>query len=372
MAIRRLGVPVAPAGVPGAVLGFPGGALGFPIRALGSPNAALGFPPLATGFPDAAMGVPDAALRSANAALGFPGGATGGGRAAVRGIGRVRVGGGAEYGRVVFSGRPGGPMLGVARRVVRLGPGGGVRVTLLGKGAIVPDDFLPGREADLLAWGTAASGLLSDSASTYGIDAATAARFATALTAFKSLYDTVQSHDTRTPAKLTAKKLAKAEFVRVARATIRVVQASPVVTDVQRRQLKITIRSDSHTRQPAPAYAPRLTVTGVDGRTFSLQLGDAMSVNKRGRPQDAATATVMVQVAETPSLTPGDWSLVETTSSMTLQTTLPATTAAGTRVYFSAFWSNRRGETGPMCAPVGSYTQFGGGVQATQRDRRAA
>jgi hypothetical protein len=50
--------------------------------------------------------------------------------------------------------------------------------------------------------------------------------------------------------------------------------------------------------------------------------------------------------------------------STTVDVEFDADVAAGSKVWFTAFWFNPRAMSGPACAPISAYVQFGGSMAA--------
>ncbi len=126
-------------------------------------------------------------------------------------------------------------------------------------------DYLPAKEAELLAWALNASTVLAANPTSYGQTAAVATQLTAKVTAFQNAMTAWTTPATRTPIALTTKRDAKAAMLNFVRPLVRQIQASPLVTDAMRTAMGITVpKIPSHPGNPGTpsGFKAQLTATG--------------------------------------------------------------------------------------------------------------
>lgn len=101
--------------------------------------------------------------------------------------------------------------------------------------------YLPGKEADLLAWALNASTVLAGNPTGYGQTSAVATQLTAKVTAFENAMTAWTTPETRTPVALETKRVAKTAMIDFVRPLVRQIQASPLVTDPMRTAMRITV-----------------------------------------------------------------------------------------------------------------------------------
>ena len=129
------------------------------------------------------------------------------------------------------------------------------------------------------------------------------------------------------------------------------IAASATVSDTLKVNLGITIRKVP-SPQPAPSAAPAVSVVSVSGRSVRLRFRDATNPHRVGRPVGVSSATILSYVGATPPASMGAWKFEANVSKVVVDVTFPNSVAAGSQVWFTVFWSNRKDEAGPPCDPV--------------------
>jgi hypothetical protein len=229
----------------------------------------------------------------------------------------------------------------------------------------MPDAFIPSREAQLLAFANNFNEHIVASPTVYGLTAAQAAGYTVTFEAFQSAYGVVQNPETRTKSKVAAKNNAKKDLIAATRELARIVQATPGLTDEQKIDLGLKPRDIEPTPVPPPQWPPVLTVAATMGQRVTLRLRDLKNQDKRAKPVGVSGAAVFSYVGETAPVDINEWKFERNTSLTTLQVEFPPTIAAGTKVWFTAFWFNPRKQSGPAAAPVG--TTISGPPQTSKR-----
>ena len=231
-------------------------------------------------------------------------------------------------------------------------------------------NYLPTTDADLLAWSGHFNSLINATATAYGLTAAQAAAYTAAQQAYADAYQSAYEPTTRTSPVIERKNLARDELRQMSRAYVRIIQACPLVTDEQRRALKITVPK-TPTPNGVPTVAPAVDLLGMNGYTMSVGIHDSDPSNKRGRPAGTAAAWVYTFVGETYPSDPSLWAFQGGTNKSTFDIIFPNTVPAGSQVWVCAAWINTHQQAGPVCRPVSTNIQ-GGGVTAPSPMKLAA
>lgn len=217
-------------------------------------------------------------------------------------------------------------------------------------------DYLPSREADLLGFAQNLSTKLSATPTAYGITAAQATAFDALFDGFRNAYFALQDPTTKSPPFVAAKNAAKEAMIENAngiRALVALIQAHPGITDEQLIDLRLTVRDREPTPVPPPAFAPEIDVFPPVVRTVRFRLHNEATIGRRGKPDGAIGATVFSYVGEMPPPL-GDvsaWKFEMNTGKTTAEITFPWTVPAGSTVWITATWYNRRGEQSPATPP---------------------
>ena len=132
-----------------------------------------------------------------------------------------------------------------------------------------------------------------------------------------------EKNDARTALKNSARLLAT------------IIQGQATVTDAQKIELGLTVRS-APSRIPRPADAPALDIVSVERRTVHLRLHDATDASRRGKPAGVAGATLFSFIGPTPPSNPNDWKFEGNTTRTTFDVTFPDSVAPGTQVWVCA------------------------------------
>jgi hypothetical protein len=208
-------------------------------------------------------------------------------------------------------------------------------------------DYLPSREAELVTWTQTFSTLISAAPTSYGLSAAQATAFATLKTNWVNTYNTANSLGTRTSSAVAAKNTAKAAVIANARLLVRIVQATPTVTDAQKTDLGITVRDSEPSPIPPPATAPDIDIISVISNTVRIRLHEAGDSSRRGKPAGVAGAAIFSYIGTTPPPLESDWTFEGLTTLTQIDINFPAETPAGSQVWLTAFWRNPRDQSGP-------------------------
>ncbi len=220
-------------------------------------------------------------------------------------------------------------------------------------------NYLPSREADLLAWTKNLSVKLLAAPEYYGVSAPQANAYDDAQSAFASAYGLAQDPLTRSNPFIEDKNVKKTALIEATRAMVAILQASPMMTNEKRGLLEISIRDRESTPVGRPTVAPSMRIEGVMGRTVTLCIYDPTSARKRSKVKGAIGAWVYSFVGEDYPTDPLLWQFEGAASKYTYEVTFHDA-APGARVWLCAAWVTLKGETGPISMPESANLQIGG------------
>ena len=218
-------------------------------------------------------------------------------------------------------------------------------------------------DAGLLSFSGHAVAELEETFNLYGLAPAQYAQLDSLHTAYANSLRVAQDPSTATRGNV-AQKNADAKKLRTLIGQINsVVQGQASVTDKMKLDLGLTVRDRRPTPVPAPVEAPQVTVLGVDGHAVVLSVSRPVGLDgrvPRGRLPGVVGASVVWFAGE---VAPSDlslWHFHGNTSRPTTVIDLPDSLAPGTPVYVTAFWYNRRSESGPAARAATATVGFGG------------
>ncbi|MEM9914266.1 MAG: hypothetical protein AAF911_04840 [Planctomycetota bacterium] len=200
--------------------------------------------------------------------------------------------------------------------------------------------------------------LIYANAAEYGLTDDQATAYVALRASFISAYNVANEQTTRSPANIEAKNTAKKALIAETRRLVKNILASPVIDNDKRAALGITVPDTDPTPVPPPEDAPQLDIVEVEDRTVKLRLRNA-ATGKRKKPEGVATATVLSYVGEDIPADMRDWSFEGNDTRLDTEVEFCDEFTPATKVWLTAFWSNRRGESGPACAPISTHLGFG-------------
>lgn len=218
--------------------------------------------------------------------------------------------------------------------------------------------YLPQKDADLLAWSNNMKLLISADAEAFGLSVAQATQYSTAQADFQAKFSLAYNPPTRTRVTVEQKELSKRSLIELTQEFVRIIQATPTVTDDQRRALAITVRKHPEP-SPIPTEMPEMDILSVTGRTVKARLHSATHEG-RAKPPLVKAAYLYTFVGETSPEDLSEWQFRGETTKTTFEITFPASVEPGTKVWLTACWVNARGQSGPARDPMSTHIQFGG------------
>lgn len=226
---------------------------------------------------------------------------------------------------------------------------------------------IPTKDSLLVAWGSNFDVKVTASPVTYNLDAAQAAAFTAAYTPFVAAYDAVaaaREAGTRSRVLTATKDTAKAALLRLGRELYGLVQDSNSVSAADKEDVGVVVRDTTPSPIPPPALAPGIQILATTGNTVQLRLFDTGDSGRRGKPAGVDGAGVFSFVGAAAPTEESAWNFEGNTGRTRVDVTFPAGTAAGARVWFTAFWFNQRKERGPAANPVGTNIPGGAAMAA--------
>ncbi|MEM8495652.1 MAG: hypothetical protein AAF663_09735 [Planctomycetota bacterium] len=219
-------------------------------------------------------------------------------------------------------------------------------------------NYLPNRESELVTWMTNFKTLIDAAPTDYGLTSTQASDYDALADAYLAAYQTANDPSTRTAPAIEAKDTAKAAVLAETRRLVRIAQAWPGMTNAKRSDLGITVPDTDPTPVPVPSEEPQLDVASVNGRRVSLRLRE-QSTGERRKPAGVAGATVLSYVGETIPASIRDWSFEGNTTRLDVDVVFADAVPQGAKVWVTAYWYNRKAESGPACPPVSTHIGFG-------------
>lgn len=212
-------------------------------------------------------------------------------------------------------------------------------------------DFFPDREPEMLAFGANFARVLQDREDHFGLPDEIVAEFADRQRLFERCYERATTPATRTSLAVAEKNEARRGMESLARMMARQLNGSMLVDDSARQALGLTIRKPRTRHVRPPGAAPVVQVIAVDGHDVTLRLMDAERP-RRARPDEAQAATIFYALGEEAPLSRRDWTWGMGTSKTLVRLRIRGDHPAGTAVWISAWWQNRRDEPGPASVPT--------------------
>ena len=220
--------------------------------------------------------------------------------------------------------------------------------------------FFTGTDAQLYTGSKSFSTKITAQYASLGLTQAQCTSYAAKDTAYGTSYLAAVDPETRTKGKTAAKNSSRG-FLRAAASDLaKIIDANPAVTDEQKIDLGLAVRRQPQP-VPRPSTKPVVSVLNVDGNVVLLSLTSAVSVQgqptDRARPIGVDGAAIFSAVAEEPPTTFDGWTFQGNTTKTKFSVSLPSSVAPGSKVYFIAYWFNRKKQSGDPSDPIWTVVQ---------------
>lgn len=222
-------------------------------------------------------------------------------------------------------------------------------------------DFIPSRDADLLAWAQANSAKLTASPTTFFVTAPIASAYAALVASYAAAFAAARADNAGKTDRVVLREARRA-LVANARSWVRLVQGQPGMTMEKRSELQINLRDNPGSPVNPPSEPPVVQVVKAIGRSMVVTTRAAGS-SRRSKPAGAQGSTLFMYVGAVPSGDVDDWTCLGQSTRTTFDVQLPASVPAGAQVWFSAVWYSPRGQYTEMSNPISAYVA--GGIAAS-------
>ena len=223
-------------------------------------------------------------------------------------------------------------------------------------------DFLPLADSELLGFAQNYSTIITADPVVVGLTAPIATTLSGLVSDYQTKLSALETPANRSPVATFEKNQAKAALVDYIRITARQIQGTMTVSDLQRTELRLTVRDTEQTQVELITAAPALTVLKIYGRNILVRVRDA-SGERRGKIDIADGATIYSYVGETPPAGHVGWTSEGNITRDTVIVAFDAATPVGAKVWITACWYNTRG-AGPGCTPVAAVIGAEGALAA--------
>ncbi|MDR2361734.1 MAG: hypothetical protein LBD91_03305 [Prevotellaceae bacterium] len=208
-------------------------------------------------------------------------------------------------------------------------------------------DYIPRRDADLLAWVIAFLAALSTILTRVGFPQTVYAELSALLNTFKDALAIAVAPATRTKAAVKAKNDARKALVQALRlAIMQYLTYNQYLTDADRENLGLPIHKTTRTEAPVATEAPDMDIdTSVISR-ITIHFFEKGSGHKKGKPDGQHGAEIVWLLSDTPVVRWDELSHsdVDTNSPYTL---VFEHDQRGKTIYFALRWVNTSSKKGP-------------------------
>lgn len=212
-------------------------------------------------------------------------------------------------------------------------------------------DFLPTRDADLLTFAQHFAAYVVAHAVQLGFTSALGTQLNDVVVDFNDAYQISSNPLTATKGARVEKALRRAVLKATLRQFARQIQANPAVTAQQKTDLGLRVRDQEPTSQGAPNTQPVGRVVGTVNLDVVTEWFDQLTPTRRARPAGYAGLAIYSFVGDEP---PADIELWrhEGLSTKSRYTVGFNAADAGKKITIVARWYSRKGEFGPLSAPM--------------------
>jgi len=206
-------------------------------------------------------------------------------------------------------------------------------------------DYLPTKQADLLARMVSDTTLLKNNPLQFGITAAEAATFDAVVQDYQAKMEVVSNPATKTKAAVQAKNESKLMMLFTVRPLLQYIKGNAGVADSDKVALGLNVNGHPRTDVPAPSTVPVLNVIGALPLQHSIGYADIATPTKRGKPADVTGMELFCQIGDTPAVSVDNAKFVGT---ITKQPHVMAfgDGDVGKTAHYWGRWANRKGQPG--------------------------
>ena len=215
----------------------------------------------------------------------------------------------------------------------------------------MPNDSIPPADPEFHNWAGPFSDYVATNATAMGLSADDVKPLTDATSTWNTAYPAHTTAHSAATAATSVKIQARDTFETVARPLIQQLQASPKVTDAQRKAMKINVHSKPRTPVSVPTTKPVATVDTSQHLQHTIDFRDSASSGSRRKPAGVASCEIWSKVG---APAPTDYTQMSFVQSATKTPCLVNYTGAqaGLTVWFWMRWVNTRNKKGPWSDPV--------------------
>ena len=223
--------------------------------------------------------------------------------------------------------------------------------------------YMPAKQAAQVGWSnTFANGIETIGAATC-LSTVQIEQFGAVNADLQAAWAVVQNPATKTRATVSLKDDALKNMRAMAKKFVSIVQGSNL-SDAQKINLGVTVRSIHPRPRPAPDTAPFIKVLRTQGRTVLVELQQDSTL--RGRPAGVHGATVFTHVGPTVPTSAGAWQFAATVTRTNV--TLPFPPGPAETAWITAMWTNAKGQSGPSAVPASASLPAGGALPGERNE----
>ena len=207
-------------------------------------------------------------------------------------------------------------------------------------------DYLPSPDGDFLTWEQTFLTYADANLAALGLVAADLSPITIARDAWESAYLENGNKQAAAQAARQAKDDKRQTFETGIRALVRRLQASPAVSDEERKALGLTVRDDTLTPAAAAATRPVGVVSTAQRLRHEIRFFDEATPTSRAKPAGVMGCEIWVKVGTTPPADSSECTFLALDTASPYVAEYPGTDA-GKTAYYMLRWVTTRGDKGP-------------------------
>lgn len=209
----------------------------------------------------------------------------------------------------------------------------------------MPVDYIPAKIADFSVWLLNFATLIAAAPTDYGLIAGDATAISAQNTAFQAAYLVSSTPATRTTATIATTNGARLAAEAVIRPYAMRINANQTVSDAQRVDLGLTVRTVVPTPVPPPTTSPVLVFQAATPLQHTLQFRDSLTPTSKAKPLNVIGLELFVAVGTVAAVDPSQASYRLTATKAPFNVPFAEGDRGKIATYF-ARWTNRSGAGG--------------------------
>lgn len=215
--------------------------------------------------------------------------------------------------------------------------------------------YIPARDADLSVWAGNFSNVLTLNQPTYLIVGAALATLQANITSYQAALVIASDPGTKTKVTVATKDAARTLMLSNIRLVAAQIQAIPGITPGDLSAAGLTVRDTTKTPIPPPLTFPIISLLGVAGGMLRLSLADELTPTVKRKP--TGVLSCLLVCAASPDVPADSYDGIPLAVVGRVPTSISLSALTANTVYnMRGVWMNRRGDRGPLSAPVSFNT----------------